>query len=79
MALSPGTTLGVFEITGLLGKGGMGEVYRATDAKLGQAESISHRRHNARKLNDVDACECSRGKIQFRTPHTTRSYSCSIH
>ena len=29
MALSSGTTLGTFEIIGILGKGGMGEVYLA--------------------------------------------------
>ena len=40
MALSPGTTLGGFEITGLLGKGGMGEVYRATDSKLEREVAI---------------------------------------
>ncbi len=34
MALKPGTTLGSFEISGLLGVGGMGEVYRARDSKL---------------------------------------------
>jgi hypothetical protein len=34
MALSIGTQLGSHEITGLLGKGGMGEVYRARDLKL---------------------------------------------
>src|SRR5882672_876845 len=34
MSLPVGTQLGSLEITGLLGRGGMGEVYRARDAKL---------------------------------------------
>jgi len=34
MPLSPGTALGVLDITGLFGRGGIGEVYRATDSKL---------------------------------------------
>src|SRR3954469_13833930 len=34
MSLSPGTRLGVYEVTGRLGAGGMGEVYRGRDTRL---------------------------------------------
>ena len=40
MALSPGTRLGPYEVTAKIGQGGMGEVYKATDTRLGRTVAI---------------------------------------
>jgi serine/threonine protein kinase len=40
MTLAPGTRLGPYEIVGLLGTGGMGEVYRAKDLRLGREVAV---------------------------------------
>jgi len=40
MTLTPGTQLGPYEIVSQIGEGGMGEVYRARDTKLGRDVAI---------------------------------------
>jgi serine/threonine-protein kinase len=40
LSLTPGSVLGTHEIVGLLGAGGMGEVYRARDTKLNRQVAI---------------------------------------
>jgi serine/threonine-protein kinase len=40
VALAPGARLGAYEILSLIGQGGMGEVYRATDTKLRREVAI---------------------------------------
>src|SRR5947209_11864441 len=49
MALSAGTKLGPYEILAPIGAGGMGEVYRARDTRLGREVAI---KISAERFND---------------------------
>ena len=40
MSLAPGTRIGPYEVVSMIGAGGMGEVYRATDTNLGRQVAI---------------------------------------
>ena len=76
MTLQPGSTLGRYEIVSLLGSGGMGEVYRARDTRLGRDVAVKvlpdalrqDRRYRQRLEREAKAIS------QLQHPHV-----CTLH
>ena len=80
MPLAPGTHLGSYEIVSLLGTGGMGEVYRARDPRLGRDVAIKVLppafAEDAERLRRFE--HEARVGLKLDHPHIVRTRSCGL-
>jgi serine/threonine-protein kinase len=77
MALEVGSRLGHYNVTALIGEGGMGQVYRATDTKLNRqvalkilpeafANDPASCQRSSRQAGALDVAVCSGSVIHCR-------------
>ena len=57
MSLTPGTRLGIYEVTAKIGEGGMGEVYQAHDTTLDRDVALKVRPEAFTADPDRRACD----------------------
>ena len=84
MALPSGFRIGSYEIVGLLGVGGMGEVYRARDTKLGRDVAIKVLPDSLRAIRNASRGSSARRRCSPRSviptsPRSTDSSSSTTH
>ena len=81
MSLALGTRLGAYEIVGVIGAGGMGEVYRARDTRLGRTVAV--KLLPAHLAGDREAGERlereARAVAALRHPHICTLYDVGRH
>src|SRR5512145_2053092 len=76
MPLTPGARLGPYEVVAALGAGGMGEVYRARDTRLGRDVAIKVLPHHLSASAEVHA----RFEREARTISSlTHPHICTLH
>ena len=66
MPLAPGTRFGPYEVTGPLGAGGMGEVYRARDTKLNRDVALKVPPPPSRRMPTISLASSARPKCSPR-------------